>query len=255
LIILSLDLETTGLDTAVEQPIEVGAVLYSTGQYRILESASYLVKTTRPITSEITGITGLVPQAVAKFGFESKDGLENLLGMFDYADAIIGQNVIRYDKKILESWSGRDGINSPEKLYIDTRTDLPGVQSKHLGYMLADIGKINPFPHSALTDALSVIILVEHYSKHATLNGYASPDAYVKDMVKLAESPNVVLVGKQDRADNSLVKKEKFAWNPDLKIWWKIVKECQLEAYIAKLPFNVAKAGPEISIEKLWYST
>jgi DNA polymerase III subunit epsilon len=238
LILLSFDLETTGLDLQKDQPIEVGAVLYSTGQNKIMEAASYLVKTTLPITAEITSITGIHQVAVDKFGFSSQDGLVNLLGMMKDADAIIGHNVIRYDRNILLSWANRERMQLPEKLWIDTRTDLPGIQSNKLQYMAADHGFLNLFPHSALTDALTVVKLVSTHD--------------INEVVKLAQSPLVVLVGKQSRADNSLAKTAKFAWNPDYKIWWKIVKECQLEGLT--FPFPVEKAGPEVLVEKLWYS-
>lgn len=252
MILLSFDLETTGLETDIHHAIEVGAVLYSTGQRRIMEAASYLVKTTIPITKEITGITGLTQGAVNKFGFESVEGLSNLIGMVDMADAVIGQNVIRYDKEILNNWTRRDSGKVPEKLWIDTLTDLPGVVSKHLGYMCADAGFLNLFPHSAMTDCLSVLKLVDYYSQNNKLN--LTPDQYVDEMVKLAQSPVLILIGHQDRSDNSLAKKAKFMWNPDYKIWWKGIKECQLEEEVAALPFNVSKAGPEIDIRKLWYS-
>lgn len=254
MILLSFDLETTGLSSENDRAIEIGAILYSTGQRRVMEASSFLVKTDLPITAEITKITGLTAPAVRKFGYETQDSWLNLIEMATQADAIIGQNVIRFDKKFFYESASREKLAVPEKLWIDTRTDLPGVESKHLGYMLADIGKINPFPHSALSDAMSVLILVEHYSKEAVLKGYANADAYIDAMVKLAQSPTIILIGKQDRADNGLVKKAKFSWNPEYKIWWKTVKECEVEAYVTKLPFNVAKAGPEISIEKLWYS-
>lgn len=254
MILLSFDLETTGLSPDNDRPIEVGAVLYSTGHHRIMEATSFLVKTDAQITPEITGITGLVAGAVKKFGFESADSFQSLLEMVTVADAIIGQNVIRFDKLFYEQWALREKIGNPIKTWIDTRTDLPGVESKSLSYMLADIGKINPFPHSALADALGVLMLVDYYSEHAPLRGYASSEAYIQDMVKLAQSPTVILVGKQDRADNSLAKKAKFAWHPDYKIWWKAVKQIEQEAVVAKLPFNVAIAGPEVDLNKLWRS-
>lgn len=240
MILLSLDFETTGLDRENDEVIEVGAILYTTNQKKCLESAGYLVKPNKPISQEITNITGITQAAANKFGFSSQQGLENLVEMAKQADAIVGQNIIRFDKPFFDNWCRKERVPIIEKLYIDTRTDLPGVESKSLSYMAADHGFLNLFPHSALADAQTVLKLVSMYN--------------IDEVKKLAESSTVVLIGQQDRADNSLAKKRKFAWNGDYKIWWKAVKECQVDTEISACPFHVSKAGPEIMLEKLWYS-
>ena len=43
MILLSLDFETTGLDPANDRVIEVGAVLWSTAQHRVLAAVDCLV--------------------------------------------------------------------------------------------------------------------------------------------------------------------------------------------------------------------
>ena len=253
MILLSLDFETTGLDREQDEVIEVGAILYSTGQRKCLESAGYLVKpTAKTISKEITELTGVHPVAVEKFGFSAQQGLDNIIELAKQADAIIGQNVVRFDKHFLDNWCKRERKPIIDKLYIDTRTDLPGVKGQTLMLMLAEVGVINLFPHSALADAQSVLVLLE---RHSRFNKFDLPaDKYIDKTVELAKSPIVVLKGMQDRGDNTLAKKQKFSWNPDYKIWWKTVKECQVAEEIAACPFNVSKAGPEVLVEKLWYS-
>lgn len=249
MIILSLDFETTGLDVVEDRPIEVGAALYTTGQNRLLETAGYLVKSDKTITSEITEITGITQAAVNKFGYESRTGLDNLLAMIQVADAFIGQNVIRFDKRVLETWGQREKVAIPEKLWIDTRTDLVNyrtkkpVEGKHLGYMAADAGFLNLFPHGAITDCLTVLKLVDHYA----------PGNQFDLVVERAKSPTLVLIAKVSFADNQLAKDRKFRWNPGYKIWWKTVKQLDLDEEVAQAKFDISIAGPEISIEKLWY--
>jgi len=241
MILLSLDFETTGLDRDNDEVIEVGAVLYSTGQKKCLESAGYLVKpVNKTISKEITDLTGVHPAAVEKFGFSSEQGLDNLIELAKQADAIIGQNVVRFDKHFFDNWCKRQRKPVVDKLYIDTRTDLPGVQGETLMLMCAKAGFLNLFPHSALSDAQSVLKLIDGHD--------------IDKIVELAKSPVVVLQGMQGRGDNALAKKRKFSWNPDYKIWWKTVKESQVTEEVSACPFNVSKAGPEILIEKLWYS-
>ena len=249
MIILSLDFETTGLSFEEDRVIEVGAILYSTGQNRAFESAGYLVKSDKPVTTEITEITGITQAAVNKFGFTSRDGLDNLIAMAQQADAFIGQNVLRFDKRMMEEWCKREHLEMPDKLWIDTRTDLVNyrtnkvVEGKHLGYMAADAGFLNLFPHGALTDCQTVLKLVEHYA----------PGNQFDQVIARAKSPTIVLVAHVSYSDNQLAKDRKFRWNPSYKIWWKTVKQIDMQEETAQAKFNFSIAGPEISIEKLWY--
>lgn len=254
MILLSADLETTGLDFVASRPIEVGAILYSTGQKKCLESSGYLVKSDVPVPAFITTLTGITQSALDKFGYEPEAALDAFLDLADQADAIIGQNVKRFDKKMFEHWAQRHNKVVPTKLWIDTRTDLPGVESKHLGYMAADAGFLNLFPHSALSDCQTVLKLVEDHD--------------ITKVVERAQSPDIVLLAHQKFEDNHLAKTRKFVWNPTFKIWWKGIKQMDLDAEIAAAAaieqtgangqitmasFNVSIAPPEIPIEKLWY--
>ena len=239
MIILAFDLETTGLDPVADRPIEVGAIVYSTGKKRCLESAGFLVKTDVPIPEKITGITGIDQAAVNHFGFSSPDALEHLLELADLADAFIGQNIIRFDKRFLENWCKRENRTMPNKLWIDTYTDLPGVEAKHLGYMAADAGFLNPFPHQALSDCQTVIKL------------FAMHD--INTVIERAQSPTIVLLAHQAKNDNELAKARKFRWNSEYKIWWKTVKELDKATEMTGAPFNITVAPPEILIEKLWH--
>jgi DNA polymerase-3 subunit epsilon len=240
MILLSLDFETTGLEDTAEVT-EVGAVLYTTGQKRVLEAAGFLVKTNLLVNQEVIKKTGIHPKMLEKFGYPSDDSLATLIEMYNQADAVIGQNVIRFDKKVLERWALKHQASFDGKLWIDTRTDLPGVEGKSLTYMLADHGVINPFPHMALSDCLSVLILAERYP--------------IEKIVERAKSPTIVLIAKQDRSDNNLAKQRKFRWNPDYKIWWKTIKEIDFAEETTGAPFPIAIAPATVLIEKLWYES
>jgi len=239
MILLGADFETTGLSPDADRIIEVGALLYSTGQKKCLESSGYLVKSDVLVPELITKLTGITQAAVDKFGYGSRDALEALLDLMVQADAIVGQNIIQFDKRFLERWAQREGLAIPNKLWIDTRTDLPGVDSKHLGYMAADAGFLNMFPHSALADVQTVIKLVGMHD--------------INKVVERAQSPTVVLLAHQRIEDNSLAKARKFLWNPDYKVWWRVTKQMDIDELVKEAPFNISIAPPEILITKLWY--
>jgi DNA polymerase III subunit epsilon len=238
-ILCSFDTETTGLDVKNDHVIEVGSILYSTGLKSCLESSGYLVKTSLPISEKITQLTGIHPAAVEKFGYESEDALDALLNMMSKADAVIGQNVIRFDKRILESWAARHGRIVPEMLWIDTRTDIPGVEGKHLSYMAADQGFLNLFPHSALADCQTVIKLIEGRDIDA--------------IVERAKSPIVILRARVSYETNKLAKARKYSWNPEHKIWWRICKQIDLPNETGHGEFEVDFVT-DIAPEVLMYS-
>ena len=238
-LILGLDLETTGLDFTKDRPIEVGLALWSTTQKKFLEASDFLVQSDVPVSAEITKLTGITQAAVNKFGYDSKDALETVIDMMNQAQAVLGQNVVRFDKRMLEAWAARHGATIPEKLWIDTRTDLPGVESKHLGYMAADHGFLNLFPHSALTDVLTCIKIFSMYDAETVL--------------ARAQEPTVILKAHVSYETNELAKKRKYAWNPANKLWWKIVKQSDVSLETGHNEFDISFVN-DIPVETLWYS-
>jgi len=229
MILLSLDFETTGLNVVNDRVIEFGAVLYSTGQKKCLDNQGSLVKTDVAISPQITKITGIHPAAVERFGYEPDDILEVIINLMQDADAIIGYNCRRFDKRVVENWAERAGRNSVSgRLWIDLYQDLPwDVPVGKLGHVAADHGILNLFPHSALADAQTVLAIAEKYDP--------------EELLHRAESPVVVLQARQDRASNDLVKQApyKFRWNPANKIWWKPVKQQDVDEVIQSAPFPI----------------
>lgn len=230
MLLLSLDFETTGLDRNSDRIIEVGAVLYSTTQGQQLMTQGYLVDHEVPISEEITKITGIKKGMIDRFGLSSKTGLIMLLNMVDMCEAIIGQNIIDFDMPFLENWVLREKEILSPRLIIDTKTDLPGAEAKHLGYMAADHGFLNPFPHRAVSDCMTVLKLASFYD--------------IEKVVERAKSPRVYLAAEVDFNTNHLAKKRQYKWNPDLKIWWKVIKELDLETETKACAFNVHRIAP-----------
>lgn len=235
MILLSLDFETTGLDTQNDRVIEFGAVLYSTGQKKCLDNQGMLVKTDVAITSKITEITGIHPTAVERFGYDQEGILDIIIEMIDNCDAVIGYNCRRFDKQVFDNWCVRNKREAHfAKTWIDIYQDLPWrVPVGKLGHTAADHGILNLFPHSALADAQTVLAIAEKYDPQLLLDR--------------AQSPVVIIQARQTRANNDLVKQPpyKFRWNPTNKIWWKPVKQQDVDEIIQSAPFP-------ITIEKGW---
>jgi DNA polymerase III epsilon subunit-like protein len=241
MIVLAYDLETTGLDRKNDRMIEVGCVLYSTGQNKILETAGFLVKSDGvPISQEITGLTHITPEALERFGREPSQALMDIMSFMSDADVILGHNVNRFDKKVTWNTAGRLAIGLPDKLWVDTMTDLP-VKGMKLSTMCAEA----PYPflisraHSAPADAAATLDLAIQYG--------------IEDAVERAKIPLVVIRSHQARGDeaNKQARKLGFIWNGQLKIWWQAVKETDVDNLKAKCPFDISYLDKEISLEQL----
>lgn len=232
-IIFSYDLETTGLDFVNDRPIEVGAVLYSTGQKKCLESQGFLVKADVPVSAEITKLTGIHQSAIDGFGFDSSDSLAIVTDMMSAADLVLGHNVVRFDKRMTKAWAAREGVELPEKLWCDTYTDLPKMdefgnenEPGKLTLMAANAGFLNYWAHSALADCQTALKLIEKYD--------------LNKIIERAKSPMVVVQAHQARHENELAKKARFRWYPSRTVWWKWCKEIDLENFVKDLPFDVS---------------
>lgn len=240
MLLLSYDTETTGLDRQKDRIIEIGLALYSTGQNKILESTGFLVQSDGvPITSEITELTGITQAAVNKFGYDPADALDDVIRFAEQADAIIAHNGNRFDKPVTENAAKRLNRILPDKLWIDTITDIPGVKGEQLITMCAKHGFVNPNQHSAEDDAKSVLKLISGYD--------------IDKIVERAKSPTVVLRSHQPNttSNNKIVRKLGFIWNGEAKIWWRATKEMDVEELVKKVPFDVSRVGKEIPLELL----
>lgn len=237
MILLSLDFETTGLDVVNDRVIEFGAILYSTGQKKCLDNQGMLVKTDKVITPEITKITGIHSAAVERFGYEDTNILDIILEMETNADAVIGYNCRRFDKRVLENWISRAGYGELDRPWIDLYCDLPWqVPVGKLGHVAADHGILNLFPHSALADAQTVLAIAEKYDPELLL--------------QRSQSPVTILRSTESRDNNEAVKRAKFRWSPNRKIWWKAVKETDVEEVMSQIQIK-AVVDKELNQEEL----
>ena len=239
MLILSYDLETTGLDLQKDRMIEVGLALYSTGQNKILESTGFLVQSDGvPVTEEITGITGITQTAVDRFGYDPTDALDDIIKFAEQAEAVVTHNGNRFDLPFTHNTAKRLNRLLPERLSIDTMTDIPGVAGEQLITMCAKHGFVNMHQHSAEDDAKSVLKLMSFYDFDA--------------IIERAKTPTVVLISHAPRTStNAENKKFKFRWNPENKFWWKAVKESDIDELVRQFPFDVSRAGKEVDIDRL----
>lgn len=230
MLIAFFDFETTGTDVSQDRVTEVGALLYTTTFKRVVMAEQFLVEVDRPIVPKVTELTKINKPMCDKFGLVSADALARLQNYFDMAEAIGGNNIVEFDLPLYRNWCLQEKEEPIEKLAIDIKTDLPGVEYKKLQYMMADAGKLNPFPHAALPDAWSSLVLFEGHDLEKVLERARSPRVYLKAHVTFDT--------------NYLAKERKYGWHPQAKTWYKIVKEIDVELEGKEAPFDVSRIDP-----------
>jgi DNA polymerase-3 subunit epsilon len=214
MIAIGIDIEATGLDKVKDRPIEVGVALWTTKYNRALDTRAFLIKSDGvPVTDEITEITGITQSMVDNFGYEPEEAYDEMAYFVERAEAIVAFNGRRFDVPMCQAWAKRMKKEFPEKLLIDPFTDLP-MRGQELITMAAKMG-IYYDPHEAGADVGAMLRLVGKF-EFATV-------------LERAKSDILVVQSKQDYSNNKAAKKHKFRWNPDHKIWYKVIKEMDIK--------------------------
>jgi DNA polymerase-3 subunit epsilon len=231
MIVLGLDWETTGLNPETDRIIDVGLVLWDSDLHAPVRMSGFLVQSNVDVSSEISKLTGITSAALKKFGLKSSEAFGIVEHYLSQADIVCAHNGNEFDKLFWHEWVKREGKKVREKFWLDTYTDLP-VPSAKLIYMAAEAGFVNPFPHRALTDVLSMLRILDAHDVNK-----------VYDRAKL---PNVVLQAVVSYERNALAKARGYRWNPELKQWRKILKEGEAKKEISE----AGKAGFEAVVVK-----
>ena len=233
-IVLGLDFETTGTDPETCQVIEVGAVLFNGVLGQMIEAHSWLVSLgEEKIPEEVVKLTGITNEALFSEGQSLGAVDEKLSSLIRRSNYLCAHNH-QFEKTVLGNCLGLSGIEANNMRWIDTMTDLPeGKGNSNLTFVAASHDTLNPFPHRALTDVLTMLKVLSRYD-------FAEVERY-------AQSPTQKLIihfpydvtGQR----NNQVKSLGYRWNGDYKHWWKSVKEFQIageQAAAAQLGFTAS---------------
>lgn len=216
-VVLGIDLETTGLDENVHEITEIGLVLWDTDKNQPIEMTSFLINTQfeDPVITEITGID---QELINKRSMSLKDGMEILHDYAVSADYFAAHNA-QFEKKWLPLLDF--------KPWIDTKTDIPYKNSKGDGTLTsiaANHGFLNPFPHRALFDVMTMLKIMSLYD-------FSEVERFVK-----AETVNLALIFNYDSTGKkqSDAKKLGYYWNTNEKQWQKPTKDFLVEEEFKK---------------------
>lgn len=186
--LLGIDFETTGLEIGKVSVVEVGMALWDTNIRVAVKVAGYLVDPGPGAFWEpgACDTNGLSPEICTEYGVLETTGLKQVLSWMNVADVMVAHNGNKFDKPILIDWAKKHNMPfDHEKPWIDTKTDLntPQHNSTRLFYMGADHGFLNPFPHRALFDVMSMMKVLDCYDIHKVLEYSNTPTILVKAIV------------------------------------------------------------------------
>lgn len=227
---LGVDFESTGLSTSEDRILEVGAVLWSVERKQPLAIYSALThfKELTGLPDIITKLTGITEKDLEEYGIPIEGALDDLGRLADGVDYIVAHNGTGFDKPIYEAECERYNGTPIDKPWIDTLTDVPypdTMKSKALNSLAYDHEFINPFPHRAVTDVLTMLKIASKYDPVQIIDYRNS---------KSIEIRAVVSFDNKDKA-----KARGYHWDGPRKWWIKFIKEFQLEEEIEASDFKV----------------
>lgn len=236
--VLGIDFESTGLDLNVDRIIEMGVCLWEVETKRPLVTVGvflYDEVTYPPVKPDAFKTHGISLEMLKEFGTSPKQNLTWLEGFVrDHKpDVACGHNGGAFDKPLLQAELKRLGVTAPHLNalhWLDTRVDIPVKgESTKLKYMAADHGFVNPFAHRAVFDVMTMLQVLSNYD--------------LAEVVKTSKIPMVMLTARMTfndpsfKAKKDLVKKNKYQWDSDKKVWFKNVREPEVVVEMQLVPF------------------
>ena len=226
-VILGIDFETTGLDLVNDRATEVGLVLWDSSTKQPVQIAGFFIKSDKEITPEITKLTGITKEMLDSFGSEEAVAFKAIERAINRADYVLAHNGNDFDKPLLENWAKRMNVALPDRLWLDSKTDLPEEaygRSASLKYMACDHGFVYD-AHRAVSDVLAMLRIFGQYDTDKIIEMAKLPTIHVQALVTFDT--------------NKLAKDRGYHWKPETKQWVKPLKQPLVEKEEKEAPFKI----------------
>jgi len=203
MILMGLDFETSGPDPEVCDITEAAWVVYDTnfGNKPVM-SGTFLNREVESIDPEAEKITGISVEQCKTYGVK-RDLIKTMLSRdIEHVepDFLVAHNAHGFDEIIFNRLNANQFKNLP---WIDTMEDLPESTydkcgSRKLSWMAAEMGFLNPFPHAALPDVMTMMKLLFMHD--------------LDEVVALSKIPMVTVAAGVSFQQKDLAKKRGYYW-------------------------------------------
>jgi DNA polymerase-3 subunit epsilon len=214
MIICGLDFEATSLDVKEARIIEIGAVLWDTELQVPVKILCTLVDPMVEVPEETTALTGITSDMIQTYGISEEKAVGGLAGLMFESEYCMAHNGAIYDYPLWKNTLERMGRTAdPSGTWIDSRTDIKmpeSIVTRNLKYLAAEFGFINPFPHRALFDVLTMFKIASQFKWEDIIARSKEPTLYVQAIVSFDEK--------------ELAKARGYRWYAPTKLWWKEFK-------------------------------
>lgn len=251
MIIVGMDLETTGLDLANDKIIELGAVAWDVGRGVPVKFFNELVyDDDYPKPEEIVidssgntiaDLTGITWDDLEKYGQLPSYVFRCFADFVADVDAeyIVAHNGENFDKPMFFANCGAIGYDPllSHIPWLDTQKDIPpqGMHEPRYRSLLgwsAELGFVNPFPHRAITDVLTMLTIMSHYN--------------FNEMVEYSKIPWITVRAMVSFDNRQQAKDRRYYWENIgdkrfEKCWVKLIKECDFDKEQSEAPFEVVQ--------------
>lgn len=233
---LSLDTETTGIDPKTCKVLEIGirAFAYSCVDgsiLRIVDTYDAFQDPGEPISEEITGINGITNEMVAGKSID----LDRVRSMLDVASIVIAHNA-GFDRPFVEAMGpmpSKVWACSDKQIEWKATHGLPSAQLQTLCWLHG----FYSLAHRAGSDAASLVRLL------ATRNARTG-NTYLLELLEMSRLPWIrVSAYRSPYETKDVLKRRRYQWDSDNKVWHRTIVEPRLEEEMAWLRTNVYGGG------------
>lgn len=238
--VLGFDLETTGLVPSQDRIVELGWCLWDVETATPLRMGNDIFLQEAPIPEETIRVHGITNEVAKEFGIQAAAALSCFEDIVAYykPDYLVAHNGHNFDLPFLLAEFKRHGVECPTVSatpLIDTRADIPyekEPESRRLKHLALEDGFINPFPHRALFDVMTMLKVLSRHS--------------IDKIVEYQKIPWIIVRAMVSYDERDLAKAQRYSWQvvgdkTFPKAWVKAIKENHLEKERAACSFQVVK--------------
>lgn len=234
-----LDVETTSKDPSEARITDVAAILFDSDRDTVLTSFGGLCRLPAGVSipGEVVELTGITTDDCMEWGKPLSDALLEVGSVCSRAEVsyLVGHKIRSYDIPVIAAEAARlDGVGDALANFLalpclDTTEDLPlppRTTSLRLTHLAADHGFLVDGAHRAMADAIATLRLLRCYP--------------LDEVVRRSRAPKIRLMAwglPYDRREEA--KTLRFHWDPARKVWFKEIREYELDSVVATFPITI----------------